>query len=362
MNGLEREARVVRPGERRRCPVTEEETMRALRLNCIVLFAAALLTAPAAVSAEPVKIRAGWVGAPASIIPFMFLKEGLAKHNGKSYRFEPAYFAGSPLQITAIAAGELEVATLGYSTFSSAVLNAGMKDLRIVADEIADGVGNNFSLTYAVRKDSGIQKVQDLKDKVVATNAIGAGAYIPLDVMLRRNQLLPNRDYRIVETQFPNMKAMLMESKVALITSTTPFYYDPELQGIMQPLFRAKDAMGVTALSFWVMRAGFVEKNRAVVLDLLEDYIRATRWFIDPANRTEAVEIISRFTKIPAERIASFVFTERDFYRSPDVLPDFGALQKNVDAQKEIGLIKGDLKISDHAEPGLVREAAQRIR
>ena len=211
-------------------------------------------------AAEPVKIRAGWIGAPASIIPFMFMKEGLAKHNGASYVLEPTYFAGSPLEIAAIAAGELEIATLGYSTFSIAVLNAGLKDLKIVADEISDGVGNYFSLTYAVRKDLDIQKIADLKDKVVATNAIGAGAYIPLDVMLRRNQLLPNRDYRVIETQFPNMKAMLMESKVALITSTTPFVYDPELQAVMRPLFRAKDAMGVTALSFWAMRAGFIEK------------------------------------------------------------------------------------------------------
>ena len=336
--------------------------MRALKSNLQALFTLTLLTASWAAQAEPVKIRAGWIGAPASIIPFMFMKEGLAKHNGASYVLEPTYFAGSPLEIAAIAAGELEIATLGYSTFSIAVLNAGLKDLKIVADEISDGVGNYFSLTYAVRKDLNIQKIADLKDKVVATNAIGAGAYIPLDVMLRRNQLLPNRDYRVVETQFPNMKAMLMESKVALITSTTPFVYDPELQAVMRPLFRAKDAMGVTALSFWAMRAGFIEKNRAAVVDLLEDYMRATRWFINPANRSEAVEIIARFTKQPPERIASFVFSEKDFYRSPDVLPDFDALQKNIDAQKEIGLIKGDLKVVDHADASLLKEAVQRIR
>ena len=120
--------------------------------------------------------------------------------------------------------------------------------------------------------------------------------------------------------------------------------------------------MGVTALSFWVMRADFIAANRAAVVDLLEDYVRATRWFLDPANRTEVIDIIARSTKQPSERIASFVFTSKDFYRSPDVLPDFAALQKNIDAQRAIGLIKGDIQVSGHAEPGLLREATERIK
>ena len=336
--------------------------MQSLRLRLYALLTLLLLSATPATEAAPLRVRAGWVGAPASIIPFMFAKEGLARHNGNSYLLDPIYFSGSPLEITAMANGELEIGTLGYSTFSIAVLNAGLKDLKIVADEIADGVGDYFSLTYAVRKDSAIENVDDLRSKVVATNAIGAGAYIPLEVMLRRSGLLPKRDYRVVETQFANMKPMLLDSKVDLITATLPFVYDPELQARMRVLFRARDAMGVTALSFWVMRADFIAANRAVVVDLLEDYVRATRWFLDPANRTEVIDIIARSTKQPAERIASFVFTTKDFYRSLDVLPDFAALQKNIDAQREIGLIKGDIQVADHAEPGLLREATERIK
>ena len=56
------------------------------------------------------------------------------------------------------------------------------------------------------------------------------------------------------------------------------------------------------------------------------------------------------------------MFTTKDFYRSPDVLPDFAALQRNIDAQREIGLIKGDVRIADHAEPDLLQVATQRIK
>src|SRR5262245_18202985 len=155
---------------------------------------------------------------------------------------------------------------------------------------------------------------------------------------------------------------MLLESKVDLATATLPFVLDPELQAGMRVLFRASDSMGVTALSFWVMRADFIAANRTAVIDFLEEYVRATHWFLDPTNRNEAIDIIARFTKQPPERIAAFVFTTKDFYRSPDVQPDFAALQRNIDAQREIGLIKGDIRIGDHAEPDLLRVATQRIK
>jgi sulfonate transport system substrate-binding protein len=42
--------------------------------------------------------------------------------------------------ITALANNELEIANLAYSTLAIAVANAGMNDLRVIADEFRDGV------------------------------------------------------------------------------------------------------------------------------------------------------------------------------------------------------------------------------
>src|SRR5215468_33303 len=99
-----------------------------------------VLTAAAAAQQPPVKIRAGWVTTPASLIPLIFAKPGLAKHRGTSYLFEPIYYAASPLQITALANDELDIAALGFSSLPLAVQNAGLADLRVIADEIQDGV------------------------------------------------------------------------------------------------------------------------------------------------------------------------------------------------------------------------------
>ena len=119
--------------------------MRIFRL--IILLAIALAATPLDLVAAqaPVKIRAGWVSTPASLIPLLFLKPGVTSHHGKSYIFEPTYFASSTLQITAISQGELDLAAFGYTSFPLAIENAGLPDLRIVADEIQDGAPGYYS-------------------------------------------------------------------------------------------------------------------------------------------------------------------------------------------------------------------------
>ena len=176
------------------------------------------------------KIRAGWVVAPASLIPVLFAKPGLARHQGNSYVLEPVYFGASPPQITALSVGELEIAALGFSSFPFAVQNAGLTDLRIIADEIQDGGNDNFSTHYMVKKDSGIATVADLKGKVLATNGVGTGVHMAMRAMLQRSGLQDKRDYTVIEAPFPTMKAVLLDGKADMIVSTTPFVFDPELQ------------------------------------------------------------------------------------------------------------------------------------
>src|SRR3954469_9069854 len=132
--------------------------MRGLRLGIpLVLALMAALAHPA--SAEPVKIRVGWIVAPASLVPLLFLKPELSKNYNKSYSFDPVHFSSSTLQITAISQGEIDIAAFGYPSFPLAGQNAALGDLRIIADEIQDGAPGYYSTPYFVRKDSGIVRI-----------------------------------------------------------------------------------------------------------------------------------------------------------------------------------------------------------
>src|ERR1700742_2256301 len=113
-------------------------------------------------SADPVTIRTGWVVATSGYTPLQLEKKDLLKHYGTSYVMAPQHFQGTAPQLTAFAGGEIDIATIGYSTFALAVLNAKMNDIRIVADGFQDGADGYNSTTYMVRNDGGIGKVEDL--------------------------------------------------------------------------------------------------------------------------------------------------------------------------------------------------------
>jgi sulfonate transport system substrate-binding protein len=333
--------------------------MRLSRLLIATLFAAFSYPADAL---EPVKIRAGWVSTPASLIPLIFAKPGLARHKDKSYGFEPVYYAASPLQITALANNELDVAALGYSSLPLAVQNAGLSDLRILADEIQDGVPGHYATPYWVRKDSGIDRIEDLKGKVVATNGLGSGVDIIMRSALRTHGLEDKRDYTVIEAPFPTQKAVLKDRKADLIVTALPFSYDPEVLDMAKTLFDSRSGFGTVALSFWVARKDFIDKNRAALTDLLEDYVAALRWYLDPANHKEAALITANFLKRPPAAFEGWLFTNRDFYRDRDGVPNLKALQANVDKVKDLGFIKAALEVEKFADLGLIEEAVKRLR
>jgi NitT/TauT family transport system substrate-binding protein len=325
-----------------------------------------VLLASSMVHAEPVKIRIAWVVPVANWPSILFEKPGLAQHMGKSYVLEAVRFQGTPPMITALANNELEIADLAFSSFALAVQNAGMDDLRIIADEFQDGVNGYYTDEFFVLKDSPIKSVKDLKGKVIATNAAGSAVDIVARSMLRKNKLDDKKDVTIVEAAFPNMKAMLGEKKVDLIPGVIPFSLDPQLRSMTRVLFTQKDAVGRTQMIIWAAREDFLKKNRAAMVDFMEDALRAVRWWVDPKNHKEAVEIAARVSKRPAEAFDKWLFVKAgqngDYYRDPNLLPNLDALQANIKLQQELGFLKTNIDVRKHADLSIAREAAKRLR
>jgi NitT/TauT family transport system substrate-binding protein len=310
---------------------------------------------------EPVKIRAAWVAPVSNWASILLEKKDLAKHFGKSYVLEAVRYPGTPLMITALANGELEIANLAYSTLGIAIQNAGLSDLRVISDEFRDGAPGHYSQEYFVLKDGPIKSIKDLKGKVIGTNAAGSAVDVATRAMLRKNGLEDKRDYTVLEAPFPTMRAMLAEKKVDIIPGVLPFSRDPELRKIATPLFSQKDAIGVTQMIVWAARDSFIQKNRAAMVDFMEDTIRIVRWYLDPKNQKEAAEIAARITKQPAERFG-WLFTKDDYYRDPNMIPDLEALQRNVDMTKDLGFIKESLDVKKHSDLSIIQEAAKRLQ
>ena len=334
--------------------------MRLARILLTSLAIAVSLAAGAA-CAEPVKIRVSWIAPITNWAPMLLGKKELAQHLGKSYLLEPVRYAGTPQMITALANGELEIANLAFSTLPIAIQNAGLSDLRVIADELQDGVEGYYSQEYVVLADGPIKKVGDLKGKVVATIAAGAAVDVSMRTMLRKDGLEDKRDYVMVEAPLPAMRAFLADRKADLVPIVLPFAFDPELRRIARPLFYNRDVVGVTQLLVWCARQSFLDKNRAAMVDFMEDTLRITRWYLDPKNHGEVAAIASRLTKQPAERF-DWPFTRRDYYHAPDMRPNLDALQKNVAMMKDLGFVKAETDVRKHADLSFIEAAAQRLK
>jgi NitT/TauT family transport system substrate-binding protein len=339
--------------------------MRLARTGLTAAFALGLLCGAShgvAQAAEAVKIRLSYVVPIANWASMLVEKKDLARNLGKSYQLEITRFAGTPPMITALAAGELEIADLTYPTLPIAIQNAGMDDLRVIADEFQDGNAGFYSNEFMVLADGPIKKVEDLKGKTLGYARVGAADYDEGATTLDRFfNMKVGRDYTIVEAPFPTMRAMLAEKKVDLVPAVLPFSLDPELRKVGRTLFDTKDAVGVSQFSMWVARKSFIEKNRAALTDMMEDSLRIVRWYLDPANHKEAMEICARITKQPAERFG-WVFTGKDNYRDPNMMPDLAALQRNVDLTRDLGFIKASFDVGKFADLSVVQDAAKRLK
>jgi len=337
--------------------------MRLAIMGLTASFAATVLgsgTLGTAWAADPVKIRVGFV-VPISDLPSLLMeKKDLAQHLGKSYQLEITRFAGTPPMVTALAAGEVDVADLAYPTLPIAIQNAGIEDLRVIADGFQDGAAGHYSNEYIVLADGSIKNVADLKGRVVASNAAGSGVDIAMRAMLRKSGLEDKRDYTVIEAPFPTMRAILSDRKADLISAVLPFSLDPELRKIGRTLFTSKDSIGLSEFTMWTARKGFIDKNRAAMVDFMEDALRILRWYLDPANHDAAAAICSRITKQPPERFG-WVFTDKDFYRDRNLLPNIAALQRNVDLTHDLGFVKASLDVAGHSDLSVVQEAAKRL-
>jgi NitT/TauT family transport system substrate-binding protein len=331
--------------------------MVGLRIVAVIAAAMAFVTGPASAQ-QPVNIRIGWAQAPGHMAPVLYQNKSILKHFGKTYVADPIRFQGSTPQIQALAGGDLNVAAFGATALVAAAVNAKL-DVRIVADVIQDGVGNYFTAPFLVAKDGPIKTVQDLKGRRVATNAIGSASDAAMRIHLHKGGL-QDRDFTSVEANFANMPAMLMDGKVDMI-SLQPQFANSLDRVKYRTLFTTKDAIGPSQIVFWVMRADFIAKNRAALVDFFEDHIRAMRWFLDPKNHAQAVDIAAAALKTPRENL-DYAFTPADYYRSPDARPNVAGVQGDIKDALALGLLKEGLTLAPrYVDLSLIEEAKKRL-
>ena len=328
-----------------------------MRRIALVLVGLALAL-PAA--AEPLKLRISWSTTPSHITPLLpEIPKEVYKHWGQSYVVEPIFIAGSGPMLTALAAGETEIAGHGYQSFALSVINAKLENRAFVG--LFASKPPNADNGFWVHADGPIKKVEDLKGKRAAVNARGGGVDASLRKMLKDHGLEDGRDYQIVEVRFSAMLASLEDGRVDMAFLPLPFDLQAEKNPKFKQLFTMRDALGENETVVWGAKADFIAKNRAAMVDMVEDNIRARAWLSDPKNHEEVVKILTKVTKIPESEYRGWAFTQKDTYRSPDASFDPALLQKNLDDLYKLGVTPGTIDVTKYSDLSLVADAKKRL-
>jgi NitT/TauT family transport system substrate-binding protein len=329
-------------------------------LKCAIAIAAVALATTGA-NAEPVKLRIAWATAPGHITPLIpKVPQQVYKHYGKSYTVEPVFIAGSGPSLTAIAAGELELGGLSPQSLVLGLHEAKI-DLKAIAQLLTSDMPGYGANGFWVRAGE-INKVEDLRGKTLGVNARGSSIDAAVRTMMGRHGMTDGKDYQIVEIRFPAQLAALESKRIDLAILLQPANYEAEKKGGFKQLFTMGDALGTAETLSYVGKGDFIAKNRAVLVDFLEDHMRMRKWLIDPATRMDAVRVLAEVTKQPVENFSDWAFTMKDTgYRAPDLMVDPVRFQKNVDDLKKADVLPVTLPVAPHIDMSLAKEAGARF-
>jgi ABC-type nitrate/sulfonate/bicarbonate transport system substrate-binding protein len=323
---------------------------------------AALLIAGAA-QAEPLKIRADYVASPEKSVAILpataAAAPGILRHYGKSYTLETTQMAGGGTILTALAANQTDLSGFTPQMLVLAKVQVNL-DVKVIGQQLSDGVPGNARTFWWVRG-AEIQKIEDLKGKTIAINARGANPDAALRMTMNKNGMADGKDYQIVEMRFPAMLPALLEKKVDAAILIPPFYLPAEKNPALKPLFAVDEVFGPNETISLAVRADYLAKNRAVLVDVLEDVMRFRRWITSPATRPAALKVVSDMTKQPVEALESWVYTAKDYFVAPDAMVNEARLQQNVVDMHRLGIAPATIDVKPHVDMSLAKEAASRL-
>jgi NitT/TauT family transport system substrate-binding protein len=307
--------------------------------------------------ADPVHLRIQY-GSGAQLVPIIPLApKELYKHYGTSYVVEPYFMAGAGPALTALASGDIDLAVSGPQSLATAVLEAKL-DLHVIAQVFSIGVPGWHKDSFWAKHP--INSLAELKGKTIAVNARGGTADAAVHLLLDKIGLKDGADYQLAELRFPAVLPAIETGQVDTGILIEPFARMAAAKGDV-PIFSTADAFGAVETVVWAGKADWIAKNRAALVDFLEDHLRLRHWATDPATRMEAVKLVAKADKVSVDTEAQWLFTHEDNYRDPAALVDVARFQKNIDDVHRAGLTSGTLEAAKYIDTSIAHDAAARL-
>lgn len=303
-------------------------------LMAAAIAAGAMAGAARAQDAIPT-IKVGWTIPAEESKYWMMRRPDQFPNLGKKYKIEWTQFQGTSPMTQALAAGALDCATQGVLSLANGVTGGNLKAY-IVAQHVFEKPGG-FSVYWAVKDDSPIKTIADLKGKNVGISVIGGGTYGPFKMLLKGAGVDPEKDIKLIEIGFAASEDALRQGRVDAINMNQPFAARMEAKGGTRKLFALNEAMPNIVHILEACRADFVDKNPELAKMYVADITLGMKKAL--ADRDETLKVVNEVLKAPIPVLETYLLKENDFGRDPGAAPNFPAMQKMLDIYTEAGML-----------------------
>ncbi len=246
-------------------------------------------------------------------------------------------FQSGPPQFEGLAAGKLDITQVGNTpVIAGQAADVQFKEIAMAAD----GLKGNGLL---VHKDSGIEKMEDLKGKKIAV-AKGSSAFGLLYKVLKEANLTPD-DVEIIQLQ-PDEGLPAFENKsVDVWAIWEPFVSLQTIQNDARILANG-ETINALSPSLTLARTGLIDENPEYVELFLEVYEKTVKW--QHENEAEAVEIYAELRKLDQNVVRSVLdnttalnepITEEIIQaqqETADLLYELKAIEKKIDTTEVV--------------------------
>lgn len=320
------------------------------RKRCVVaaLALGTLFSTGAAFAQQTIKV--GWT-IPAEESKYWMMKRPQEFPDiGKKYNIEWVQFQGTAPMTQALAAGALDCATQSPLALAQGVVGGGLKAY-VVASHVFEKPGG-FSVYWAVKDDSPIKTIADLKGKTISINTLGSGIYGPMAILLKQAGLDASKDIKQVEVGFALSEEALRSGRVDAAVMNQPFAARMEAKGGTRKLFSLSQQQEGIVHILEACRADFVDKNPDLAKAYVHDITLAMGKAL--ANREETLKVVNEVMKAPIPVLDTYLLKDNDFGRDPGAAPNFDAIQKMLDVYVETGLLSKKVDVSTWRNPNVV--------
>jgi len=210
---------------------------------------------------------------------------------------------------------------------------------------------------YEVYAKPGIDKFSQLKGKIVMLGGAKDITRLYFERMASPNGLKPGSYDMVYAGATSARLAALSSGSIAATILMPPFSFKAQAAGFSRLPAPADFSKGLPFTGYSVSTA-WAKSHKAVIAKFLDAYSKGVKWFYNPANKQQAIDILVKTLKVPKDEAAKAY----DLYVSLKVFTRNGSVAKSglegmLKMMKAQGDISGSAGLSRFYDPKIFESA-----